>query len=100
METHDDLTQFLRIEQGEGKAILNGEEHELKEETALIVPEGTEHNIINTGTVDLKLYTIYTPPQHPPGTVEKTKEEADRAFADLKHDFTFVDFDEDISFTR
>jgi len=79
LETHNDLTQFLRIEAGEAKAIVGGEEYLLKAEDAVIVPEATEHNIINTGTEDLKLYSIYTPPQHPPGTVHKTKEEADEA---------------------
>jgi mannose-6-phosphate isomerase-like protein (cupin superfamily) len=74
-ETHE-LDQFLRIEQGEGKAILNGVEHDIKDASAVVVPAGTKHNFINTGTVDLKLYSIYSPPEHKDGTVHVTKEEA------------------------
>ncbi len=75
-EIHD-LSQFLRIEEGEAKAILAGEEYILKAEDAVIVPEGVSHNLINTGHVDLKLYSIYSPSNHPEGTVHKTKEEAE-----------------------
>lgn len=76
LEIHD-VDQFFRIEQGEGKAILNGEEHTLSDGVALVVPAGTEHNIVNT-SVDkkLKLYTIYSPAHHRDGTVHKTKEDA------------------------
>ena len=77
-EVHD-LSQFLRIEEGEAKAIVGGEEYILKAEDAVIVPEGVEHNLTNTGHVDLKLYSIYTPPQHPPETVHETKEDAEEA---------------------
>lgn len=65
--------QFIRIEGGEGKAVLNGEEHAIKDGDAVVVPEGTRHNFINTGSTDLKLYTLYAPPQHEDGTVERTK---------------------------
>lgn len=68
------LDQFIRIEQGEAKAILNNEdEHRLKADWAVIVPAGTWHNIVNTGTEDLKLYTIYSPPEHQKDTVQATK---------------------------
>ncbi len=71
------VDQFLRIEQGTGKAILNGEEHEIGDGTAIVVPAGTEHNIINTSQTDkMKLYTVYSPAQHKDGTIHKTKEEA------------------------
>jgi mannose-6-phosphate isomerase-like protein (cupin superfamily) len=77
METHADVDQFIRVEAGAGKAILNGEEHELKDGSAVVIPAGTEHNIINTSSSEsLKLYTIYTPPEHPDGTVHKNKDEA------------------------
>lgn len=77
-EVHD-LSQFLRIESGSATAVLDGEDHALAAEDAVIVPEGVTHNLINTGEVDLKLYSIYSPPQHPDGTVHATKEEADEA---------------------
>lgn len=77
METHANVDQFLRIEQGEGKAILNGEEYEIKDGAAIVVPMGTEHNIINTSSdKKLKLYTIYSPAEHKDKTVHKTKQEA------------------------
>ncbi len=77
MEVHPDVDQFLRIEEGRGKAILNGEEHDLREGDAIVVPAGTNHNIINTSQTDaLKLYTIYSPPNHPDGKVHKTRAEA------------------------
>lgn len=75
-ETHPDHDQFIRIESGTGKAILNGEEHELRDGSAVVIPAGTEHNIINTGTTVMKLYTIYSPPEHADGIVHKTKAEA------------------------
>lgn len=77
MEVHADVDQFLRIGHGLGKAILNGKEYELRDDFAVVVPAGTEHNIINlSDSEELKLYTIYTPAEHPAGTVHKTKEEA------------------------
>ena len=77
METHTDIDQFIRVEAGEGKAILNGKEHDLKDGSVVVIPGGTEHNIVNTSQGGpLKLYTIYTPPEHPDGTVHKTKAEA------------------------
>ena len=77
MEVHEIVDQFLRIEQGEGKAILNGEEHELKDGSAIIVPAGADHNLINTSSEKkLKLYTIYSPAHHKDKTIHKTKEDA------------------------
>jgi mannose-6-phosphate isomerase-like protein (cupin superfamily) len=79
-EVHPDIDQFIRIEQGSGKAILNNnEEFELGEDFAIVIPAGTWHNIINTGDSKMKLYTVYTPPNHADGTIHKTKAEADKA---------------------
>lgn len=80
-EVHE-LTQFLRVEEGNALVTVNGQESELGPEMAVVVPEGARHNVINTGSSDLKLYTIYTPPQHPPETVHKTKEAAEKAEED------------------
>lgn len=71
-ETHH-LDQFIRFEQGTGKAVLDDVEHEMAADFAVVIPAGTKHNILNTGDVDLKLYSIYSPPEHKDGTVHKTK---------------------------
>ncbi len=77
MEVHHDVDQFFRFEKGEGKIIIDGDENMIKDGSAAIVPAGLEHNIINTSTSeDLKLYTIYSPANHPDGTVHVTKSEA------------------------
>jgi len=76
-ETHANVDQFFRIEQGEGKVVLNGEEHAFSEGFAIVVPAGTTHNVINTSAdKKLKLYTIYSPANHRDGTIHKTKAEA------------------------
>jgi mannose-6-phosphate isomerase-like protein (cupin superfamily) len=78
LETHDDVDQFIRVEAGTGKVTLNGEEHQLEDGSAVVIPRGTEHNVVNTSNdAPLKLYSIYTPPEHPDGTVHKNKAEAD-----------------------
>lgn len=77
LETHDGVDQFIRVEAGQGKAILGGKENALADGSAVVIPSGTQHNIINTSKSEvLKLYTIYTPPQHPDRTIHKTKAEA------------------------
>ena len=77
METHETVDQFLRVEEGQGKAILNGEEFVLEEGFAVVVPAGVEHNILNTSSTEtLKLYTLYSPGHHREGTVHHTKKEA------------------------
>lgn len=75
MEVHDTHDQFFRVEQGEAKAILDGVEVMVKEDEVLVVPAGTNHNIINSGDKELKLYTIYAPSEHPENTVQVTKPE-------------------------
>jgi len=77
LETHDNVDQFIRVEAGKGKALLNGEEHDLEDGSAVVIPAGTQHNIINSSQQEsLKLYTVYSPPEHPQGTVHKNKAEA------------------------
>ena len=80
-EVHDHVDQFFRLEEGEAKFILNGkDEHVVGNGEAVVVPAGTYHTVINASAKKpLKLYTIYTPPQHPDGTVHKTKAEAEAA---------------------
>lgn len=76
-EVHPTVDQFLRIESGEGKVVMNGEETQLEAGSAIIVPAGTRHNIINTSsTQPMRLYTVYSPPNHPDEKVHKTKAEA------------------------
>lgn len=85
MEVHANVDQFFRFEAGEGKAILDGEEVIFKANDVVIVPAGTNHNIINTSTTEpLKLYTIYSPANHPAGTVNATKADAIAAEAEHK----------------
>ena len=77
LETHDDVDQFIRVEAGQGKAILNDEEYNLEDGSVVIIPAGTQHNIVNSSQSEsLKLYTIYSPPEHPQGTIHKNKAEA------------------------
>jgi mannose-6-phosphate isomerase-like protein (cupin superfamily) len=84
-EVHGHLDQFLRVEEGHARLELGktedtiDETHDLKDDWAVIVPAGTWHNVVNTGSGDLKLYSLYSPPEHPDGTVHKTKAEADAA---------------------
>jgi mannose-6-phosphate isomerase-like protein (cupin superfamily) len=74
-EVHE-VDQFLRIEAGSGKAILDGVEHAIGDGSAILVPAGAKHNIVNTGDDALKLYSLYAPPEHKDGTVHHTKAEA------------------------
>ena len=71
-EVHE-LDQFIRFEEGEGTVILGGVEHPIVAEMAVMIPQGTRHNVINTGSGDLKLYTVYSPPEHRDGVVQATK---------------------------
>lgn len=73
-EIHDHVDQFFRFETGEGKVIIDGVEHRVKDGMAVIVPAGAKHNVVNTSNrSNLKLYTIYSPPNHQDGVVHHTK---------------------------
>jgi mannose-6-phosphate isomerase-like protein (cupin superfamily) len=76
MEIHEENDQFFRFEAGQGKVIINKTEYSVKDGDAIVVPSGAEHNVINTGQEDLKLYTIYSPAHHKDGIVRSTKAEA------------------------
>jgi len=86
-EMHASVDQFFRIEQGEATFVFGGEEkHLVKDGDAVIVPAGIYHNVINASkNTKLKLYTIYSPPNHPDKTVHKTKAEAEKAEAEEHH---------------
>lgn len=87
MEIHNDVDQFFRIDSGQGKVIANGDEYEISDGYAIVIPAGTEHNILNVSeTEDLKLYTIYSPANHPDGTIHTTKEEAEEYEKAHHHD--------------
>lgn len=76
-EVHDDVDQFFRFEEGEGKVVIDNTNYAVKDGSAVIVPSGAKHNVINTSkTANLKLYTIYSPPEHQDKVVRKTREEA------------------------
>ena len=86
-EMHDNLDQFLLIEQGSGVLKLGtsaddvAEEHPVGDDWAMIIPAGTWHDVVNVGDSELKLYSIYGPPDHPDGTVHVTKRDAEEAEA-------------------
>ncbi len=78
METHEKNDQFFRFESGQGKCIIDGNEYEVTDGDAVIVPAGAKHNVINiSDSKALKLYTIYSPPNHEDGIIRQTKEEAE-----------------------
>jgi mannose-6-phosphate isomerase-like protein (cupin superfamily) len=84
-ESHPHLDQFLRIEQGSARVELGRSEeqidetHDVEDDWAIIVPAGVWHNVVNTGSGEVKLYSLYSPPEHPDGTVHETKADAERA---------------------
>jgi len=84
-EIHPDHDQFLRIEQGSARVELGASEdsvdetHDVEDDWAFVVPAGVWHNVVNTGSDDLKLYSLYSPAQHPEGTVHQTKADAEAA---------------------
>lgn len=86
-EVHANVDQFFRIEKGEAKFVLNSsEEHMAHGTDAVVIPAGTYHNVINTSkSQPLKLYTVYSPPNHPDGTIHKTKAEAEAAEKSAHH---------------
>lgn len=77
MEVHE-LDQFFRVEEGIGEAVLDGIHKTISAGFAVLVPAGTNHNIVNTGTVPMKLYTLYSPPNHRDGVIHKTRAEAEK----------------------
>ena len=81
-EVHQ-LDQFIRVDKGTGKTVLNGVEYPITDGWAVVVPQGTRHNVVNTGTEPMKIYTVYSPPNHIDGTVHITKADA---IADEGHD--------------
>lgn len=80
-EIHN-VDQFLRVEKGVGKAVLAGISYDIADGSAILVPKGVKHNIINTGSAPMKLYTVYMPPHHRDGVIHKTKAEAE---SDTEH---------------
>lgn len=85
LEVHPDVDQFLRIEQGQGIVLMGDNKNNLyfqrrvSDNYAIFVPAGIWHNVINTGCTPLKLYSIYAPPEHPHGTIHRTKADAEKA---------------------
>ena len=78
-EVHEHTDQFFRVEQGKGEIVMDGRATGIESDMAMLVPAGTRHNIRNTGHRALKLYTLYAPPQHEPGTVHRTRAEAEKS---------------------
>ena len=76
-EVHEDRDQFFRFEQGSGEVMIDGVTNQVKADDGVIVPAGANHNVVNTGSEPLRLYTIYGPPEHLDGTIHKTKADAD-----------------------
>jgi mannose-6-phosphate isomerase-like protein (cupin superfamily) len=76
-EVHEDRDQFFRFEAGGGEVVIDGVANRVKADHGVIVPAGARHNVVNTGSEPLRLYTIYGPPEHLEGTVEKTRADAD-----------------------
>ena len=75
-EVHD-VDQFLRVEKGVGTAVLNDISHDIADGSVIVVPAGTKHNIVNSGSNLMKLYTLYMPPHHRDGVIHKIKAEAE-----------------------
>ena len=79
LEIHKENDQFFRFESGNGKVVIDGNEYEVKDGVAIVIPKGSKHNVMNTSdSEDLKMYTIYSPPHHKDGIIRKTKEEAEQ----------------------
>jgi mannose-6-phosphate isomerase-like protein (cupin superfamily) len=76
-EVHEDHDQFFRVEAGSGEVIIDGQTTPIQDDDAIIVPAGARHNVVNTGSEPLKLYTLYGPPEHREGVVHSTKAQAD-----------------------
>lgn len=85
-EVHEDRDQFFRIEEGEGAVDIDGTANRVEDDFAVIVPAGARHNVRNTGSGPLRLYTIYGPPEHKDGVVQTTKADAERRHHDEEWD--------------
>ena len=85
-EERHTLDQFIRVESGVGTSVLDGKKNKVRDGDALVIPAGVKHNIINEGKEDLKLYTVYGPPNHKKGTVHKDKEDEQEEHFDGKTD--------------
>jgi len=84
MEVHPENDQFFRFEKGRGEVVIDDNRYEVEDGSAIVVPAGAQHNVINVSeTEDLKLYTIYSPAHHQDGIVRKTKEEAEKNEAEF-----------------
>ena len=81
-EVHEHVDQILAFVEGDGIAIMEGQESPVGPGRLVHVPAGVRHNVVNRGSLDLRLYTVYAPPQHAPGTIHKTRAEADADEAD------------------
>ena len=84
-EVHEGIDQVLAFADGEGEAVIEGNRSPVRAGTVVVVPGGTRHNFVNTGSAPLKLFTVYTPPEHPDGTIHRTKEEADEYESEHHH---------------
>ncbi|MDT7542688.1 MAG: hypothetical protein QOE33_2592 [Acidobacteriota bacterium] len=84
-EVHEGIDQVLMFVDGEGEAVLSGKSLAVRAGSVVVVPAGTRHNFVTRGNASLKLYTVYTPPEHPDGTVHRTKEEADASEREHHH---------------
>jgi mannose-6-phosphate isomerase-like protein (cupin superfamily) len=83
-EVHQDRDQFFRIEEGEGEVVIDGKQTPIEEDDAVIVPAGARHNLINSEDEPLLLYTLYAPPEHRDGLVQKKKKDAEAQHFDGK----------------
>lgn len=82
-EVHDHVDQFIRVEAGTGESVMDGQTTALSDGMSIVIPAGAEHNVTNTSSSEpLRLYTLYSPPNHPDGTIHKTREEAMKAEED------------------
>lgn len=75
-EVHEDVDQFFRVEEGVGEVKIDGRTTRIESGSAILVPQGARHNVVNTGSIPLKLYTLYAPPEHADGTIHRTKADA------------------------
>jgi mannose-6-phosphate isomerase-like protein (cupin superfamily) len=85
MEVHHDIDQFIRVEEGSAEVEIDGEKFQLEDDHVIIIPSGAKHEVRNTADGKLKLYSIYTPPEHPDGTIHKDFAEAEKYEEEHQH---------------